>query len=333
MMKDKEINVRKGMLTAVLLVAALLLLQIPGFAANLDYSGNINSFTGEPVSEKGSSINEDWILVSPGLYYDRSEREYIYPLGGSSGETVSSSVADGMIVTHEVEITPSQGVNLLLYLDGNLLEDADLSLIDDPGRYVVEAQTSGSQYVRLMSFTIVGATTCLVNSYPMPSGFIIDSVEMKVKDGNGQWVAAQPQWDRSKVQMQEDGSYRIQYQCPKTGLSYTLQTIVDHTPPKLALKNVVNGLARGPVDISDLEEGCRIGITLNGGKMSYRSELTLSGDYEIILLDEAGNRTNYTFTILVYLDTNSWIFFGLVVLVLTGTGIYLYRTRKHLRVR
>ena len=167
----------------------------------------------------------------------------------------------------------------------------------------------------------------------MPSGFIIRSVEMNVKDEAGNWVAAQPQWDRSKVNMLEDGSYRVQYECPKSGLSYTLQTIVDHTPPKLALENVVNGLAKGPVDTSDLEEDCKIGITLNGGRMSYRGELTQSGDYEIILQDEAGNRTHYSFSILVYLDANSWIFFGLVVLAVAGTGVYLYLERKRMRVR
>ena len=131
-----------------------------------------------------------------------------------------------------------------------------------------------------------------------------------VKDENGEWVPAQPQWDRSKVLMQKDGSYQVQYECPKSGMSYTLQTIVDHTPPKLALENVVNGLAKGPVDISDLEEDCKIAITLNGGSMSYREELTLSGDYVIVLQDEAGNLTDYTFTILPYFDTSSWIFFS-----------------------
>ena len=116
-------------------------------------------------------------------------------------------------------------------------------------------------------------------------------------------------------------------------MSYTLQTVIDHTPPTQALENEVNGLARGPVDISDLEEGCRIGITLNGGKMNYRKELTLSGDYEIVLQDPAGNLTNYEFSILVYFDSNSGIFFALVVLVLVGTGIYLYRERKRVLVR
>jgi hypothetical protein len=125
----------------------------------------------------------------------------------------------------------------------------------------------------------------------------------------------------------------VQYECARNGLSYNLQTIIDHTPPTLALENVVNGLARGPVDISDLEEGCKIGITLNGGKMSYREELTLSGDYKIILQDEAGNLTDYEFSILVYFDLSSWIFFAMVMLAVVGTGVYLYLERKRMRVR
>jgi hypothetical protein len=198
---------------------------------------------------------------------------------------------------------------------------------------VLEAQTLGEQYVRVMNFTVVGATTCLINSYPMPSGFVITDVDLSVKDENGDWVEAQPKWDRSKVSMSEDGKYRVQYECARNGMSYTLQTTVDHTPPTLALENVVNGLARGPVDISDLEEGCKIGITLNGGDMSYRNELTLSGDYEIILQDSAGNLTNYAFSILVYFDVNSLVFFGLVVLLIAGTGVYLYMERKNMRIR
>jgi hypothetical protein len=240
---------------------------------------------------------------------------------------------DGMIVNEAVYLTPAQDLEVRLYCNGKLLENVDPDVIESPGQYVLEARVLGDQYVRVMSFTIVGATTCLISSYPMPAGFVITNVDMTVENENGEWVAAQADWDRSKVSMSEDGSYRVQYECPRNGMNYTLQTVIDHVPPTLALENVVNGLAKGPVDISDLEEGCKIGITLNGGKMNYREELTLSGDYEIILQDEAGNLTNYAFTILVYFDTSSWIFFGLVILAIAGTGVYLYMERKRIRVR
>jgi hypothetical protein len=333
-MQDKEKHVKvKGMLTAVLLIVVVLLLQTACLAADLDYSGPINSFTGEPADQSRPSVNEDRIPVVSGVYYDRTMRAYLYNLGGSLDAAVSSNVMDGMIVNEAVYIKSPKGMAVRLYCNGKIQEDADLSLIEAPGQYVLEARVLGEQYVRVMSFTIVGATTGLISSYRMPAGFVIKNVEMTVEGENGEKVDGKPVWDRSKVSMSKDGAYRVQYECTRNGMSYTLQTVIDHTPPKLALENVVNGLAKGPVDISDLEEGCKIGITLNGGKMSYREELTLSGDYEILLMDEAGNLTEYAFTILVYFDANSWVFFGVVLLSLAGIGIYLYMERKRMRVR
>ena len=334
MVKEKESNVKtKRMLTAALLLAAALLMQTTAFAIDLDYSGPINSFTGEPADESSTSVSDEWIPVTTGVYYDRTERAYMYTMGGASGAKVSSNAMDGMILNETVHITPARDLEIRLYCDGELLEDADLSEIRTPGQYVLEARVQNERYTRVMSFTIVGATTCLVSSYPMPAGFAVISVEMSVEDENGKWVAAQPTWDRTRVSMSEDGSYRVKYECARNGMSYTLQTVIDHTPPTLALENVVNGLAKGPVDISDLEDGCKIGISLNGGNMGYRDELTLSGDYRIILMDEAGNYTNYEFTILAYFDLNSWLFFALVILVVAGTGTYLYLERKRMRVR
>ena len=322
----------KGKLIAVFLLAALLM-QTTGSAMNLDYSGPINSFTGEPTNESSGTGTTDRVPITSGIYYDRLERVYVYDLGGSSDATVSSNIMDGMVVNETVHIEPSQGLEVRLYRGGELEEAADLDMIETPGQYVLEARLQGERFARVMSFTIVGATTSLVSVYAMPAGFVVKNVEFNVLDENGEWISAQPNWDRSKVSMSEDGTYRVQYECARNGLSYNLQTIIDHTPPTLALENVVNGLAKGPVDISDLEEGCKIGITLNGGRMGYREELTLNGDYEIIVQDEAGNVTRYSFSILPYFDMNSWIFFGLVILVLAGTGGYLYLEYKRVRVR
>ena len=323
----------KRTLTAATAIAALLLTQTPVFAVDLDYSGPVNSFTGEPTGMPDTTQNQDHIPVADGIYYDRATRKYIYNLGGSAGAAISANIMDGMIVTDAVSIQVDRNLETELYRDGTLVEAVDLEELRDPGRYVLKARIAGNQPVRVMSFTVVGAATGLINSYPMPTGFIVTDATLTVTDETGAQAPAAVQWDRSKVSMSENGTYRVQYQCARTGMNYTLQTTIDHTPPTLKLADVVNGLAKGPVDISDLEPGCRIGITLNGGKMSYRDELTLSGDYAIILMDPAGNLTNYSFTILPYLDANSWIFFGLVLAVVTGVAIYLYRERKNMRVR
>ena len=71
----------KGMLTAVVLVTAVMLMQATSFAINLDYSGPINSFTGEPTGENNTVQSQDRVPVTSGVYYDRNERAYIYDLG------------------------------------------------------------------------------------------------------------------------------------------------------------------------------------------------------------------------------------------------------------
>ena len=110
-----------------------------------------------------------------------------------------------------------------------------------------------------------------------------------------------------------------------------LQT--DFTGPVLSLQNVKNGLARGSVDISDAKNAASVNIYHDGEKISRKDVLTESGEYYIELADEAGNKTTYYFTILVYFDGNSWLFFALVMLSAVGVIIYLMHSRRHLRVR
>ena len=94
-----------------------------------------------------------------------------------------------------------------------------------------------------------------------------------------------------------------------------------------------NGRARGPVSLEDLEEGAAIRIELNGKQISYRKELTESGDYRIWVMDQAGNLTTYEFSILVYFDFNSLVFIGMLAGVLIAVGTYIVFSRKRLEVR
>ena len=58
-----------------------------------------------------------------------------------------------------------------------------------------------------------------------------------------------------------------------------------------------------------------------------------TGEYLLVLKDQAGNVTNYQFEIRMYFDLNSWIFIFLVILLLAGIALYIVFSRKHLRVR
>ena len=76
-----------------------------------------------------------------------------------------------------------------------------------------------------------------------------------------------------------------------------------------------------------------ITIYHDGEKIGKKDVLTESGEYFIELADEAGNKTTYSFTILIYFDGNSWLFFLLIISSCVAIIIYLVHSRKHLRVR
>ena len=126
---------------------------------------------------------------------------------------------------------------------------------------------------------------------------------------------------------------KIQYQCVKTNVPYQLQVQTDFTGPELSLEEVVDGMARGPVDISEAREAAVVNIYHDGEMITRKDVLTQSGEYYIELADEAGNKSTYSFTILIYFDGNSWLFFLLVLGACVGVIIYLMHSRKHLRVR
>ena len=76
-----------------------------------------------------------------------------------------------------------------------------------------------------------------------------------------------------------------------------------------------------------------VNIYRDGEKISRKDVLTESGEYYIELADEAGNKSTYSFTILIYFDGNSWLFFVMVLCACVGVIIYLVYSRRHLRVR
>ena len=286
---------------AACLAAALTLLTMMASAVQLGYDGPVDSVTGEP-SESGSiDAYSDQVRVSDTVYYDRNRMGYLYTAAGNA--RVLSSVVDGMVVQDVVRLEPDEGLNLTLYKDGTVMEDVDLTHINETGDYVAQVTTGSGQTQRVLSFTIVGNATGRLTGYTMPSGFT------------------------------EEGLYEVTYRCPRNGLDYKLNVLIDFTPPVLALEAVENGRARGPVSLEDLEEGAYISVYYNDKQIPYQQVLEDSGDYHVLVMDQAGNLSEYYFTILIYFDLNSLVFMAMVVGVLAAVGIYLWLSRKRLKIR
>ena len=263
------------------------------------------------------------VYVAGSTYYDSANKAFLYYVDGSSGQTIYSSVADGMITAQAVAVKADAGVAFEVYLDGERIENMSGGPFQEPGEYVV-MYMGGAVSERIFSFTIVPEQCNYVTGYKLPMGF-----EMVNATLNDEPVA----FDRDYIKLAEEGEYNIQYQCMKTNVPYEFRVRTDFTGPVLSLEEVIDGVARGPVDISDAKNAAVVNLYHDGEKIARKDILTESGEYYIELADEAGNMTTYSFTILIYFDGNSWLFFLLILAACIGVLIYLMHSRKHLRVR
>lgn len=263
------------------------------------------------------------VHIAGNTYYDYHGKAFLYYADANASQAVRSNVADGMITEQAVSIKADAGVALEMYLNGQQLEGIPSEPFQTAGEYVV-MYVGGAVPERLFTFTIVPRICSSVTSYALPSGFEIVGATLD--------KAAIP-FDRNYIKLTEEGAYAIQYRCNKTNIPYQLQVQTDFTGPVLSLEEVSNGIARGPVDISEAKNAAYLNIYHNGEKINRKDVLTESGEYFIELADEAGNKTTYTFTILIYFDGNSLLFLLMVFLACAGVVIYLLHARKHLRVR
>lgn len=263
------------------------------------------------------------VYIAGSTYYDSANKAFLYYVDDSPGQAIYSSVADGMITAQAVSVKADAGVAFEVYLDGERVENFSGGTFQEPGEYVV-MYMGGAVSERIFSFTIVPEQCNYVTGYSLPIGF-----EMVNATLNEEPVA----FNQNYIKLAEEGEYNIEYRCLKTDVSYELRIRTDFTGPVLSLEEVIDGAARGPVDISEAKDAAVVNIYHDGEKIARKDVLTQSGEYYIELADEAGNKTIYSFTILIYFDGNSWLFFLLVLAACIGVLIYLMHSRKHLRVR
>ena len=325
----------KGKLPA-LIAAALLLwtcLALPAAAAegdafqgNFDYSGTIDPETGYPRGETVVSY-DGRTVVSAAMAYDSVRGMFVYPL--EDGTELFCSAADGMILTDRVTIQYSGSQVLTVYRNGEVLDLAGAWELSEPGSYVI---TQGTQSgTRVCGFTLVPKETNLIHNYSVPEGFLIRGATL---DGN------ETEFSRYYVDMEREGSYRIDYRCPAADRDYALEVRIDRTPPELLLKGSVrrDGKVHSAVEISGLSEGDSISVEHDGTPQKLQINngaltLTDTGAYSVTVSDAAGNTVSYDFTIMLYLNTNSILFLLLVAAIVCSVFVYAWWKRKSLKVR
>lgn len=268
---------------------------------------------------------EDQVWVNDTVRYDYSGHCFVYTVGSNAAE-VRASVLDEMIVKDSVTLS---GSNLTIYRNSQAY-NWDQKEITEPGDYVVMAQ-SGSSSTRLMTFTIVGKTTATVHNYQVPDGMLVTAATL-----NGESLNL----DRYAVPMEAEGLYHIEYECLSSGITYVLETTVDRTAPEVQFSGRIDDRNRvhSALSFSGLKEDERIYATLDGVEIQVpvrsdgTGELTQSGSYVIRAFDDAGNSSEYVYTVLIYLDASSIAFFALLAASAAAVIIYILLKRKTLQV-
>ena len=320
-----RVRIRKTVSLALCGMALFAALCAPAAADEDDtyYSGEVDAVSGEAVTSASSAAAR--VRINETTYYDREARSFVYPTGSGVYE-VRANVADGMIVSEAVNITADDGIEVTVSRNGAALDDGSLSQLSLPGKYTVGV-TGLDSAVNLFGFTIVGARSNLSGGYVMPEGFYILEAAL---DGE------QTYYERNYIEMADEGLYEIEYVCPATSLHYTLSTTIDRTPPQLTFDGKLDkkGRFRSAVQISGFQDGDAVAMTRDGAEVKFPSDgkLTEAGMYQLLAFDAAGNSTTRQFTILVYLDFNSLLFFALVCLSLAGVLGYVLFKRKTLKI-
>ena len=329
--------------TALLAAALVGLLAIPALAvgeepvvpvgaatmgsgqADPRYSGPLDPLTGLPAGS-GADMGTYYRLKDGEYGYDQSQRAYVNFVGGS---LYHSSVPNGAVVPEgqSVSVTLPSGMTGTLYRNGTVVADADLENMTESGSYYLEVRGSGSGVSVTFSFQIVGTLTNSLTTISLPSGFAFDYINLNNE-------ALTPEY-ANYLDLLEDGTYEISWSCPEINRSYRVSFTLDTTAPTLALPEVTNGQAHSQVTVEDLEPGCYIVVERDGQTSTITSPSSVireAGAYTLTVCDQAGNSTQYSFVIHVYLNLSAVVAIGLVLAGLTALWAYSHYIRKYPRV-
>lgn len=311
-------------LVSSLMVLPLVATTLVNPEVNIDYQGTVNPYTGAPLEEDESAQTQK-VKLPDGSTYDRQAHTFYYTVDDYK-EDIGCTVANGMVVTSPVSIDIPPDITTTLYSFGEVVTDVDYSNIEEPGSYSLVATGVDSEK-QILYFDIVNEKTGRLTSYTLPNGFALLSVTI---DG----VTQAPNYSRI-IDLQKEGNYKISYRCTSTGITYSLNIEVDHTPPDVQFEGVEGTVANGPVTIVGLQDKDIVKVIFNDEEVKAPGNgvLRTVGKYRVTVLDDAENSVTKEFTIRMYLNMQGGIFIGLALSVIIAAGVFMYVSRKRLKVR
>lgn len=220
-------------------------------------------------------------------------------------------------LSNSVTVTAAEDVTLILTKGEEVVEYKLGDAITEVGDYTLTVTDALGNKAKL-SFTIVESLVQKFEyNFDETPGFekvLVNGEEKRLNYGT--------------LELLEDGTYEVEV--VSDGATYSFKVTVDMTAPTLKLEGVADkGTTKSGVTLSDLSEKATVEVYRNDEKVEYTfgEMLTEVGEYRVVVTDEAGNTTAYTFEIQ---EGYGWIVIAVValVVVLLAGGVVLILLKK-----
>ena len=302
--------------------------SIPANKVAIEYNGKIDATTGEAVTGKAVNIGEDYfILERSELAYDVRAHQY-HILAGDRG--VHCNVPSDAVLSsgRSISFTPEEGVSFEVYHNGKPVEDTKQTEFKESGEYILTLRNHAESRERSVRFVILDPQVNDLLEYRLPKGFEYTEILL---DGVRKSLSYNNYYD-----FLEEGHYELRWENSRINQSFVTEFTLDVTAPTLKLPEVRNGAATGQVSFSDIEKDGYVRWIRDSkeeGRIEDPSEiLSKKGDYLIRVYDQAGNYTEYAFTIEGYFDVNAILFILFILALIGGGFFYCRRLRTNMRV-
>lgn len=234
------------------------------------------------------------------------------------------NVYRGGISNGDVRLIAYENLKIVMYKNGKPIDYSFEQILNDEGEYsytiIDELGNRTSSF-----FTIITKRKQNLNHILQEDISVIsvlkddENYEYQVLDNN--------------LYLYDEGSYLVNILDERTSKEYSFKITLDTTPPTLELVGVENGGTTKKVVVMKnvSEQPYSIYITVDGAPFDYKmgEEIEKCGRFIVVLTDEAGNSTTYTFERLYSLN-------GPSIAVLAGLGalvvlliVLLIKSRHH----
>lgn len=221
-------------------------------------------------------------------------------------------------LSNSVVITGNEELTVILTKDGVAVDYELGDSITIPGAYTLKVSDVLGN-TREMSFIVVKP---LVQVFEHNFDGV-PGVEKVTVDGEDKRL------NYGTLELNEDGIYEVGVVV--NGVSYNFIVMVDATAPSLVIDGVENGgTTKNKVVLDNLSETANVRVYCNDEAIEYEldSELREVGIYRVVVTDEAGNTSEYSFEIEKSISGGIIALIVIAVLAAVGGGVFLILKKR-----